>query len=80
MPAGLDLRAVLSAQFPRTVANDHTARFEGDTYQLLPPPRGPGLARAPITAQQWFDGSIHSCHARYGVIAAQRLRGRGKGP
>jgi hypothetical protein len=79
VPAGLDLRTVLSAQFPRTVANDHTVRFEGDTYQLLPPPRCPSLARSPVTVQQWFDGSINFCHARYGVIAAKRLRGRGEG-
>jgi transposase len=80
VPAGLDLRTVLSAQFARVVANDHTVRFEGHTYQLLPSPRCPSLARSPITVQQWFDGSIHFCHARYGVIAAKRLRRRGKSP
>ncbi len=80
VPAGLDLRAVLSAQFPRVVANDHTVRFEGATYQLLPPPRCPSLARSPITVQQWFDGSIHFRHERYGVIAAKRLGGRRKSP
>jgi transposase len=80
VPAGLDLRAVLSAHFPRVVANDHTVRFEGTTYQLLPSPRCPSLAQSPITVQQWFDGSIHFCHERYGVIAAKRLRRRGKSP
>ena len=80
VPAGLDLRAVLSAQFARVVANDHTVRFEGASYQLLPPPRCPSLAGSPITVQQWFDGSIHFCHARHGVIVAKRLRGGRKSP
>jgi hypothetical protein len=36
------------------------------------------LARAAIEVQEWFDGSIHFCHARYGTIVAKRLRRRGK--
>jgi hypothetical protein len=79
VPAGIDLRAVLSAKFTRTVAADHTVRFEGQTYQLLPPPRCPSLARSEIEVQQRFDGSIHFHHARHGAIAAKRLRRRGKG-
>jgi transposase len=78
VPADLDLRAVLSAKFTRTVALDGTVRFDGQIYQLLPPSSCPGLARSRIEVQQWFDGTIHFCHARYGVIVAQRLRRRGK--
>jgi transposase len=78
VPAGLDLRTVLSAKFTRVVANDHTVRFEGLVYQLLPPPRCPSLARSEVEVQQWFDGSIHFAHGRYGTIPAKRLRRRGK--
>jgi hypothetical protein len=76
LPAGLDLHAVLSAQFRRTVALDNTVRFEGQTYQLLPTSRCPSLARSVIEVQQWFDGSIHFRHERHGVIVAKRLRRR----
>ena len=79
LPAGIDLKAVLSAKFTRTVANDYTVRFEGQTYQLLPPVRCPSLARSEIEVQQRFDGSIHFRHARHGAIPAKRLRRRGKG-
>ncbi len=73
VPAGLDLREVLSAKFTRVVALDNTVRFEGQTYQLLPTSRCPGLARAAIEVQQWFDGSLHFRHARHGIITAKRL-------
>ena len=78
VPVDLDLKAVLSAKSCRTVANDHTVRFNGSTYQLLPPAGCPNLARAAIEVQEWFDGSIHFYHARYGTIVAKRLRRRGK--
>ena len=74
LPAGLDLKEVLSAKFTRTVARDATIRFEGQMYQLLPTSRCPSLARSVIEVQQWFDGSLHFRHERYGVIAAKRLR------
>ena len=74
LPAGIDLKEVLSAKFTRTVALDGTVRFEGQTYQLLPTSRCPSLARSVIEVQQWFDGSIHFRHARHGLIAAKRLR------
>jgi transposase len=74
VPVGLDLHEVLAATFTRTVALDNTVRFEGQTYQLLPTSRCPGLARGAIEVQQWFDGSLHFRHARHGIIAAKRLR------
>jgi hypothetical protein len=79
LPTGIDLKAVLSAKFTRTVASDNTIRFEGPTYQLLPPVSCPSLVKSPIEVQQWFDGSIHFSHQRHGAIAAKRLRRRGKG-
>jgi hypothetical protein len=57
-----------------------SSALRGGTYQLQPPPRCPSLARSPATAGQWFDGSIHFCHARSGAIAAERLRGGEKSP
>jgi transposase len=74
IPAGMDLKAVLSAKATRTVGLDNTVRFEGHIYQLLPTSSCPQLARSVIEVQQWFDGSIHFCHPRHGVIAAKRLR------
>lgn len=78
LAAELDLKTVLCAKSCRTVANDNTVRFGGQTYQLLPASRCPSLARATVEVQEWFDGSIHFSHMRYGVIVAKRLRGRGK--
>ena len=78
VPAALDLQAVLSAKSCRVVANDGTVRFGGQTYQLLPPKSCPSLARAPMEVQEWFDGTLHFCHARYGTIVAKRLSRRGK--
>jgi hypothetical protein len=74
LPAGLDLKAVLSAKSSRTVAQDHTVRFQGQTYQLLPPAGWPSLARSVIEVQERFDGTTHFHHPRHGAIAAKRLR------
>jgi transposase len=74
LPAGTDLKAVLSAKATRIVGLDNTVRFEGHLYQLLPTSSCPQLGRSVIEVQQWFDGSIHFCHQRHGTIAAKRLR------
>jgi Homeodomain-like domain len=79
VPAGIDLKAVLSARSTRTVALDNTVRFEGQLYQLLPSPNCPNLARSVVEVQQRFDGSMHFSHPRHGAIVAKRLRRKGAG-
>lgn len=53
-----DLAAVFSFEYPRTVDNDYTVRFEGRLFQItkqsaLPP------TKAKLTVQKRLDGSIH---------------------
>ena len=59
----LDLKAILSTQDKRKVANDYTIRFNNTMYQLLPPAL-PGLCR---TSDHRALGS-HSC----GALSARR--------
>ena len=54
----LDLKAVLSIQETRKVANDYTVRFNNTVYQLLPPAL-PGLRSGRVTVEQRLDGSLH---------------------
>ena len=59
-PPGME-RAVFLANWQAlnaaVVALDNTVRLEGQTYQLLPTSRCPGLTRSAMEVQQWFDGS-----------------------
>lgn len=72
-PHCMDLRDVLCACFTRTVSNDNTISFEGHGYQLRPP-RGCGhLVKAKIHVRQWYDGSLHLWHERFGTIEAHRI-------
>jgi hypothetical protein len=71
--------------FPPEQKVDLAASYEGKgqtvswkRYQLLVPPHCPSLARATIEVQQWFDGTIHFQHGRYGTIVAKCLPGRRK--
>lgn len=53
-----DLAAVMSFEYPRTIDNDYTVRFEGRLFQItkqsaLPPAKGK------LTLQKRLDGTIH---------------------
>jgi len=54
----VDLRAVLSVQDIRTVANDYTIRHDNRVYQILPPPE-PGLRGGKVVVEKRLDGTIH---------------------
>lgn len=73
VPAGMNLRHVLCAKYTRTVANDNTIQFEGQSYQLTPPKACYHLFRAKVEVQQWFDGSIHVWHPKHGMIRAKLI-------
>lgn len=73
IPSGLDLRTVLCARATREVANDNTASYDGQTYQLKPSTRTVRIAGTRVEVQQWFDGSIHFRHQRAGTIPAIQL-------
>jgi hypothetical protein len=53
----LDLKAILSTQDKRKVANDYTIRFNNTVYQLLPP-AVPGLCGGRVVLEQRLDGSL----------------------
>ncbi len=54
----LDLKAILSTQQTRKVANDYTIRFNNTVYQLLPPALR-GLRGGHVTVEQRLDASLH---------------------
>jgi transposase len=68
VPQELDLHTVLCAKYPRLVANDNTVHFEGRVYQLLPPKSLSHLVHHSIEVQQWFDGTVHFHHQRFGDV------------
>ena len=54
----MNLKAILSIQAKRKVANDYTIRLNNEVYQLLPPVY-PGLRGGWVTVEQRTDGSLH---------------------
>lgn len=54
----MNLAAILSHQEQRTVANDYTIRYQGQTWQLLPP-AVPGQRGGKVTVERRLDGTLH---------------------
>ena len=73
VPKELDLKSVLSDKHERVVANDNTVSFQGQDYQLTPPPGRCLLLHARIQVQERFDGSIHFVHPKLGELKAQKI-------
>lgn len=61
-PTSARLDAVLCFKYTRTVANDNTVRFNGQTLQLLADERRASYARANVEVQERLDGSIVVAH------------------
>jgi hypothetical protein len=74
IPRNTDLRRVLCAKHPRTVANDDTISFTHHCYQLLLTNRRLCLVGEKVTVQEWFDGSVHIFHPRVGEIPFRLTR------
>ena len=58
LPRALDLDAVCSFHYVRTVANDNVVRLEERAVQLPPGPRGRSYARCKVDLQEWLDGRL----------------------
>ncbi len=69
---GLDLKAILSYQETRVVANDYTVQYEGRKWQIERQSTGGGLRRAKVTVQERLDGSI-KFHWRGRYLKAHRI-------
>ncbi len=54
----MSLKAILSTQEKRKVANDYTIRFHNTLFQLLPPAL-PGLRGGRVIVERRLDGSLH---------------------
>lgn len=54
----MNLKAILSIQEPRKVANDYTIRLDNRIYQLLPPALA-GLRGGWVTIEKRLEGSLH---------------------
>lgn len=74
VPENTDLRSVLCATAVRTVRNDNTVSYNGKQFQLLPSPNRRHFAKARITVEEWFDGSIHIVHQNLGTLSAKPLQ------
>lgn len=55
---GYDLKAILSHQEERVVANDYTVQYEGQKWQIEKQSLGGGLRRSRVLIEQRRDGSI----------------------
>lgn len=54
---GFDLRAILSHQEYRSVANDYTVQYHGARYQILGESVKGGLRRSRVTVEERLDGT-----------------------
>jgi len=55
---GYDLRAILSHQEERVVANDYTVQYEGQKWQIEQQSFGGGLRRSKVLVERRLDGSL----------------------
>ena len=70
MPRGLDLDALCSFHYVRTVANDNTVRLEERLVQIPPGPRRRSYAGCKVQLQERLDGSLVVLHQSK-IIARQ---------
>ena len=74
----LDLKAILSIQEKRKVANDYTIRFNNTVYQLLPPAL-PGLRGGRVIVEQRLNGSLHirfgTNYLKYEILSCAQASG-----
>jgi transposase len=61
-PQGLVPEEVFCFKHRRTVANDNTISFDGNSLQIPPGPDRISYARARVEVQQRLDGSLLICH------------------
>jgi len=73
LPRGLDLEAVCSFHYVRTVANDNTVRLEERLVRIPPGPGGRGYAGCRLQLQERLDGSLVVLHQDK-VIARQEAQ------
>lgn len=74
----LDLKKILSARDKRRVLNDNTVKHEGIRYQLLARNGSRGFQRDEVEVQEWFDGSMHIIHPKYGDLKYESMLERRK--
>ena len=55
---GFDLKAILSHQELRVVANDYTVQYRGQKWQILKQSHGGGLRRSKVVVEHRLDGSV----------------------
>jgi len=55
---GYDLKAILSHQEQRVVANDYTVQYRGQKYQILRQSHGGGLRRSRVVVEHRLDRSV----------------------
>lgn len=75
VPAGIDLRRTLCRECTRTVNSDNTIVLHRYRYQLKPPTCVRSLCYCRLIVQEWFDGSVHVFHERFGEISSEVLPG-----
>lgn len=74
LPRGLDLAAVCSLHYVRTVANDNTVRLEERLVQVPPGPHRRSYARCRVEVQERLDGELVVVYQGH-VIARQPGQG-----
>lgn len=67
-PDNYKLLTTLAARQERKVLNDNTVKNNGIRYQLLKRKGVSTFARNLVEVQEWYDGSFHIIHPRYGDL------------
>lgn len=75
---GFDLKAILSHQELRVVANDYTVQYRGQKWQILRQSFGGGLRRAKVTVEHRLDGSV-KLRWRGKYLKARRIAAKAPG-
>ncbi len=72
LPRSFDLARCLSFRYQRTVANDHTISFAGDSIQLPATPSQRSYAKSTVELSHRLDGTLHIYRGDHLLLCLQR--------
>lgn len=74
LPEGCDLKQILCWKEERTVANDNTCSFQGQTYQIPKSPLRPSWAKCKVAVHLCLDRSLHVFYKKQRIAYFKKIK------